>query len=200
MTAGQGRGRPVRLASRNPGKLEELRALLAGSGWLPVPIPVALPLLEPGAGYEANALAKARLAAGDGVFGLGDDSGLEVAALAGGPGWRSAFWGGADPCGWLLAALRGVPPPDRRARFVAAVALVAPDGRAWLGRGELAGTVATCRAGSGGFGYDPVFIPAGSTMTLAQWPAEQKNRISHRARAVAAVLARVSADGLTARR
>lgn len=183
------------LASRNPGKLVEIRALL---GALPVRLlgldgfPEAI-LPEEGDAYEANALAKARSAArATNRWALADDSGLEVDALQGAPGPRSARFGGPglDDAGRsraLLDALAGVPAARRMARFVCVAALVTPHGGAWCFRGECRGRILEAPRGEAGFGYDPVFAPEGSSRSMAELSAEEKNRISHRAHAFRAL-------------
>ena len=148
---------------------------------------------ETGDTYAANAMAKAAAsAAAVGLPALGDDSGLEVDALAGAPGVRSARWAGesatdADRIAKLLAALRDVPAAARGARFRCVVAVAWPDGRVETAAGECAGTIATAPRGAGGFGYDPVFIAAELGRTFGEATAEDKRRLSHRSRAVGAL-------------
>jgi XTP/dITP diphosphohydrolase len=188
------------VATGNAGKLAELRALLAdlrlrvlGLAELP---PLELP--EEGDDYTANAEAKARAAAA--AFGrpaLADDSGLEVEALGGAPGPRSARFGGpglsdARRAALLLERLAERPAAGRRARFVCAAALALPDGAVRSALGTCAGRIAAAPRGHAGFGYDPVFEPDEPGFrdgrTLAELGAPAKARISHRARAVAALL------------
>jgi XTP/dITP diphosphohydrolase len=116
---------------------------------------------------------------------LGEDSGLEVVALAGGPGVRSARYGSEDAGGVerLLRELEGA--EDRRARYVCELVLIGPDGRELRGSGVLEGRIAGEARGSDGFGYDPVFIPGGEERTVAELGNEWKSRNSHRARAAA---------------
>lgn len=116
---------------------------------------------------------------------LGEDSGLEVVALAGGPGVRSARYGSEDAGGVerLLRELEGA--EDRRARYVCELVLIGPDGRELRGSGVLEGRIAGEARGSDGFGYDPVFIPDGEGRTVAELGNEWKSRNSHRARAAA---------------
>jgi len=186
----------VVIATGNPGKVREFREILAGS---PVPLvgldtagAVAFP--EEGDDYTLNAIAKARAAAQQlGLPALADDSGLEVRGLSGGPGPRSARYGGpgldaAGRVAHLLDALAARPGSDRRARFVCVAALATPAGETWTARGECGGRIAEAPEGDGGFGYDPVFVPEGARRSLACWSAEAKNRISHRARAFRALL------------
>jgi XTP/dITP diphosphohydrolase len=190
------------VASRNLKKLAELRRVLDGAG-------VALTLLslddvaafdeapETGATFEENALAKARDAFGaSGLPSVADDSGLEVDALNGMPGVLSARWSGrhGDDSGntaLLLAQIGDVPDERRGAAFVSACALVygAGDARKEIVvRGVWPGRIAREPRGDGGFGYDPVFLPSGSSRTAAELSAEQKDSVSHRGRALSALL------------
>lgn len=191
---------PIVVATGNRGKLVEIREILAE---LPIEWrslaeagPISLP--EEGAEYEANALGKARAAAAaTGLPAVGDDSGLEVDALDGGPGPLSARYGGPglDDAGRvdrLLAALAGVEAGRRGARFVCWAALALPGGGEWTVRGECAGRILEERRGTGGFGYDPVFQVEGGDATMAELPAAEKNRISHRARAFLALADRIN--------
>ena len=124
---------------------------------------------------------------------LGEDSGLEVIALAGGPGVRSARYGSEDAGGVerLLRELEGA--EDRRARYVCELVLIGPDGRELRGSGVLEGRIAGEARGSDGFGYDPVFIPGGEERTVAELGNEWKSRNSHRARAAADLRTSLSA-------
>jgi len=150
-------------------------------------------LPEEGHDYEKNALAKACAAAeASGLPALGDDSGIEVAALAGGPGPGSARYGGpglddAGRSARLLHALAATGSSDRRACFVCVAALAAPGGAVISARGECHGRILAAPRGAGGFGYDPIFQPEGYDVSMAELPAQLKNRISHRARALAAL-------------
>jgi XTP/dITP diphosphohydrolase len=122
------------------------------------------------------------------VWVLGEDSGIECAALDGAPGLHSARWTaglGLDGADALLARLEGE--PERRARMVTALVALAPDGGELRGEGVLEGELATERRGSGGFGYDPIFVPAGDTRTVAEIGDGWKRRNSHRARAAQAL-------------
>jgi len=137
---------------------------------------------------EENARLKAvMISQGSGLPTLAEDSGLEVVTLGGAPGVRSARFSGEEK-NWqannekLLALLSEA--RDRRARFRAVAALALPDGRLWLREGVLEGTIATRARGKGGFGYDPVFVPEGETRTLGEMAPEEKDRISHRRRAL----------------
>ena len=175
-----------RLASGNRHKLDELRAAL--DGW-------ELELLEPerdyppedGATYYENARSKAafgRETAAADEWVLGEDSGIEVAALGGRPGIASARWA-ADGVARLLAELDAV--EDRRARYVCELVALAANGEERRGTGILEGTIAAERRGDEGFGYDPIFVPLGETRTVAELGDVWKRANSHRARAAASL-------------
>ena len=142
---------------------------------------------ETGETYYANARAKALFGPVD-AWTLGEDSGLEVEALGGRPGIRSARYGaeGAEANEKLLGELRGV--EDRSARYICELVLIAPDGRELRGTGVLKGRIGEEPRGSEGFGYDPVFIPEGEERTVAELGNGWKSRNSHRARAAQALL------------
>lgn len=188
------------LATQNPGKLREFRELLADLVAVtgvrlasPTDIGPAIDVEETGSTYAENASLKAvTLAQVSGRLALGDDSGLEVAALNGAPGLYSARYAGpgasdADRRRKLLNELSQFPAP-RPARFVCAIAIAQPDGSLRLFEGECRGEVALAESGSGGFGFDPVFYLPERGATLAALPLAVKNTISHRARAVQAAL------------
>ncbi|MER3419231.1 MAG: non-canonical purine NTP pyrophosphatase [Chloroflexota bacterium] len=186
------------LATTNPGKIRELRALLAGCGWeilTPQDIGLTLHVEETGQTYAENARRKAQgYARASGLVALADDSGLEVDALGGAPGVHSARYAGqdttdADKMGMLLAELREVPDERRTARFRAVIVIATPDGRTFQSEGVCEGRIAHAPRGAGGFGYDPIFLVEGGSRTMAELSAEEKNRISHRARAAAAACA-----------
>jgi len=186
------------LATTNPGKIRELRALLAGCGWeilTPQDMGLTLQVEEIGQTYADNARRKAEAyARASGLVALADDSGLEVDALGGAPGLHSARYAGqdtthADKMGMLLAELRDVPDEQRTARFRAVIVIATPDGRTFQTEGVCEGRIARAPRGAGGFGYDPIFLVEGGSRTMAELPAEEKNRISHRARAAAAACA-----------
>lgn len=181
------------LASGNPGKVAELRRILAG---LDVELldagDVGLPdVEETGETFAENALLKARAGvAACGLACVADDSGLVVDALAGEPGVRSARYAGAhgdDEANLRLVLDRMAGVADRSARFVCVAALAAPDGREWTAEGRIEGTLAEAPRGEGGFGYDPIFLPLGETRTTAELPAENKDAISHRGKAFRAI-------------
>lgn len=181
------------LATENPDKARELRDLLAG---LPLKLRtvadvpgLALPE-ETGATLEENAVLKARAAfEASGMPALADDTGLEVEALAGRPGVRSARYAGPgatyeDNRRRLLAELAGVEPARRRARFTTVVALYRGDGRILLFTGSVEGWILEAPRGTGGFGYDPLFVPDGATRSFAEMTREEKDRFSHRGAAL----------------
>ncbi|GBD84948.1 non-canonical purine NTP pyrophosphatase [bacterium BMS3Abin02] len=186
------------VASKNPDKIGEIEAVLRGLGLVDV---VARGLEWPdveetGTTLEENALLKARaVAAAVGLPALADDTGLEVDALGGAPGVRSARYAGPDATyddnvRRLLAEVADA--QDRSARFRTVMALVFPDGREIVGEGVLEGQIIDERRGTSGFGYDPVFLVDGRT--LAEIDPVEKNAISHRGRALRALAARLSAD------
>jgi XTP/dITP diphosphohydrolase len=189
-------GGRVVVATGNPGKVREIRAILAGlpfelTGLAGVP-PVVFP--AEGDDYARNAAVKAEtVAAATGLPALADDSGLEVAGLGGAPGPHSARYGGPDlddrsRVEHLLSELRARPDADRSARFVCLAALARPGKETVLVRGECVGRILEAPRGSGGFGYDPVFAIEPGGRSMAQVAEAEKNRISHRARAFRALL------------
>ena len=176
----------VVLASRNAHKARELEALLPG--WQIEPLLVDDYPEETGTTYGENALLKARFGHGrSGSWTIGEDSGVEVVALGGRPGVHSARYApeGAPAIAKLLGELEGV--DDRRARYVSELVVVAPDGAELRGTGILEGTIAGEPRGSGGFGYDPVFVPEGEHGTVAELGDDWKHEHSHRARAARAL-------------
>ncbi|MEW6860107.1 RdgB/HAM1 family non-canonical purine NTP pyrophosphatase [Trueperella pyogenes] len=185
------------LATRNAHKVEEVRNILAPL--LPSvpsisPVPARLPEpVEDGATFAENAIIKANQVARElGVPAIADDSGLCVDILGGAPGIFSARWSGrhgddAANLDLLLAQLADVKPAQRGARFVCAAALALPDGTVVVEEGHMAGQLRYERAGEGGFGYDPIFQPEGYDVTNAQLSPADKNAISHRGKAFAAL-------------
>jgi XTP/dITP diphosphohydrolase len=182
------------LATNNPGKLRELKALLAGLRGIalvtPAGLGVHLAVKETGKTYAENAVLKAKaFAAESGLASLADDSGLEVDALEGAPGLYSARYSprpgatDADRWSYLLENLSGKERPWR-ARFRAVIAVAAPTGEAYTAEGICEGQIIPQERGSGGFGYDPIFLLVGREQTMAELSEEEKNRVSHRARAV----------------
>lgn len=193
--------RSVLLASNNPGKIRELRALLAPAQarlLTPADLLLDLQLVEDGQDYAANASLKALgFARAANMLAVGDDSGLEVEALDGAPGLYSARAAGpaatdADRRRMLLERLAPLPPPWP-ARFVCAMALASPEGTIAIAHGVCRGQIGRQERGDSGFGYDPIFIVEDSGMTMAELPEERKNQISHRARAAQALLPRLLA-------
>ncbi len=187
------------LASANPDKAAEIAALLVGHELVPRSAEVP-DVEETGASLEDNARLKARaLMAATGEAAVADDTGLEVAALDGAPGVRSARYAGAgatydDNVAKLLGALEGV--PDRRARFRTVAMACFPDGTEVTAEGVVEGAITTERRGSGGFGYDPVFAPqGGGGRTFAQMSSTEKNALSHRGRAFRALAVALRASG-----
>jgi XTP/dITP diphosphohydrolase len=183
------------IASHNPGKVEEIAALLApfagetiAAGSLGIPEPE-----ETGDSFEANAALKARAAAAASELpSLADDSGLVVPALSGAPGIYSARWAGPAKDFWVAMERvhRELGDKDRNASFVAVLALAWPDGPTELFRGEVEGSLTWPPRGDRGFGYDPIFIPQGATLTFGEIDPVEKHRISHRARAFAKLVER----------
>jgi XTP/dITP diphosphohydrolase len=183
----------ARLASHNEHKAHELQRLMPG--W-------EIELLgadefppEVGTTYYDNARAKAEFGRGIAepeVWVLGEDSGIEVEGLGGGPGIESARSGGKDPVSWLLAELASVEGDGRRARYVCDLVGVSPGGAEVRGTGTLTGRIGAEPRGSEGFGYDPVFIPDGYEQTVAELGNEWKAGHSHRANAANAFLAALS--------
>jgi XTP/dITP diphosphohydrolase len=176
------------IASHNPGKVEEITALLMAFG-IEAVAAEALGLPEPeetGDSFEANAALKAHAAAGAiGLPALADDSGLVVPALDGAPGIYSARWAGPDKdFGMAMARVqRELGDRDRSALFVAVLALAWPDGHTELFRGEVAGRLVWPPRGDRGFGYDPMFVPDKESLTFGEMEPGWKHGISHRARA-----------------
>lgn len=180
----------VVLATTNPHKAEEIRAILDG---LPVPLktlkdfPPLPPVEETGATYEENAEIKSRaVASALGLPAIADDSGIEIDAMDGKPGvYSSRFMGEETPYAeknrLILETLKDAPDGKRGARFVCAAALTLPGGGTVVVRGEVSGAIAREPGGEKGFGYDPIFFLPGFGKTMAGISTEEKNRISHRA-------------------
>jgi XTP/dITP diphosphohydrolase len=188
---------PMKLlvATQNPGKIREFRLLLAALEadiCFPPDLGLHLVVPEDGETYIDNASQKAlTYARASGLLALADDSGLEVDALNGAPGVHSARYTpghDVDRVGALLAHMREVPWEQRTARFRCVVVVASPDGEAYSAGGVCEGRIAFEPAGQGGFGYDPVFFLHEYNCTMAQLSQEEKNRISHRARAVESAL------------
>lgn len=178
------------LASRNEGKVKEIKMLLAGLPWEIFSLsefPAVPEVEEDGATFRENALKKASVVAKTlKMWALADDSGLEVDYLNGAPGVYSARFAGehgddVKNIEKLLTLLNGVPWAQRTARFCSALAFVSPEGDAWTTEGTCEGIIALAPRGEGGFGYDPVFYLPEYDLTMAEIPEEKKNQISHRA-------------------
>lgn len=175
--------RRVVLATGNAHKVDEV-AVILGPGWA---VAAQDPdVEETGTTFEENALLKARTVCDrTGALAIADDSGIEVDALDGRPGIHSARW--TEEADWIprvLRELEGVVGPARSARYVAAAAAVWPDGAELVVRGVVEGHVPERPQGAGGFGYDPIFVPAeGDGRTFAEMSAEEKHLLSHRGRA-----------------
>ncbi len=186
--------RRLLIATTNPGKLVEFRELLGG-----LPVELVLPerdlqVAETGRNYAENAALKARTyAAANGLLTLADDSGLEVDALGGAPGLFSARYSplpganDADRRAHLLANLRGLPRPWT-AHFHCTAALALPDGELHLAEGQVFGEILPEERGTNGFGYDPLFLLPELGRSMAELTREEKNTLSHRARALHAAL------------
>jgi XTP/dITP diphosphohydrolase len=199
----------IALATLNPGKIREIRAICSdwpvkkwtfgrtsgdpgrvSPGWPDVD--------ETGETYLENALLKARaVATVTGIAALADDSGIEVDALGSDPGVRSARFAGegaTDQANLLLLIdrVRSVPPEARTARYRCVVACAWPDGRDVRAEGTCEGRLILEPRGSGGFGYDPIFVPEGETRTMAELTEEEKNAVSHRGRAFRALKAELA--------
>jgi XTP/dITP diphosphohydrolase len=201
--------RRLLVATRSRHKLRELGELLH--------LPAGVELIGPddlgidgepdetGLTFETNARIKARYyAARSGLPTLADDSGLEVEALGWAPGVTSARYAGVDGPGAdranyerLLGELRGLAGPlARRARFVCSVVAVTPNMKHYAATGHWWGSIADAPRGEGGFGYDPVFVPEGSDLTVAEWPQDAKDQASHRALAGRALVDVLRREGL----
>jgi XTP/dITP diphosphohydrolase len=188
------------IASRNDHKIEEMRRILeqAGFDWELVgtaEFPGLPDIEETGTTFAANAMLKARgVSEFTGLPAIGDDSGLCVDALNGMPGILSARWSGThgnDQANLelVLAQISDVPSDRRSASFVCAAAYVHPDGTEFVVEGEMNGSLITAPLGDHGFGYDPIFVPRGHNVTSAQMSSEEKDAISHRGKALAALVA-----------
>lgn len=187
------------IASRNDHKIEEMRRILeqAGFDWELVgtaEFPGLPDIEETGSTFAANAMLKARgVSEFTGLPAIGDDSGLCVDALNGMPGIRSARWSGThgnDQANLelVLAQISDVPADRRNASFVCAAAYVHPDGTEIVVEAAMNGSLIFAPLGDNGFGYDPIFIPEGHLVTSAQMSSEEKDAISHRGKALAALV------------
>ena len=188
------------LATHNAAKLVELRRILAGAGVVAVQLfgldefPGAPEVAETGLTFAENALLKARaIAAFTGLPAVSDDSGLCVEVLNGMPGIFSARWAGRHGddqanLNLVLAQIADIAEPNRGAHFACAAALALPDGREGVAEGRLDGSLTYTPRGTGGFGYDPIFVPEGLSVTTAEMTPEGKDEISHRGRAFRALV------------
>jgi XTP/dITP diphosphohydrolase len=190
-------------ATTNPGKIAEMARILEGTGVVVVPpgvSGVSLEVPEDGKTFEENAVKKAvAYMKASGMPSLADDSGLCVEALGGAPGVRSARFAGPeadDRARWehLLSLMRGV--TDRRAAFVCVAALALDEGRVITAAGRCEGLILDAPRGTGGFGYDPVFLEPASGRTFAELKGEAKDAVSHRGRALRELRARLTELGL----
>jgi XTP/dITP diphosphohydrolase len=179
------------LATASPGKVKEMRDILSNLGIEVVTrddLDININVEETGATFYENAKLKAdAICSASNLPAIADDSGLVVEALDGRPGVFSSSFGGEDltaeqRCKFLLNAMKNV--EQRRAKFVCNIVCVFPDGKELTAIGECAGTIATEVRGLKGFGYDPVFIPAGYDKTMAELSSDEKNAISHRGKAL----------------
>jgi XTP/dITP diphosphohydrolase len=201
------------LASGNPNKAAELQAMAdaLGGGGAGGRLEVVCaaqaggmpPVAEDTGTFAGNARKKAlalRAALPEGAWSLADDSGLCVEALGGAPGVESAYYAGpaGDPAAnlaKLVASMRGVPEGRRGAEFVCVLYLAGPRGREQSFEGRCRGRLLEDPRGAGGFGYDPLFVPEGLDLTLAQLPRQEKNALSHRGRAFALLVGWLAARG-----
>jgi XTP/dITP diphosphohydrolase len=189
----------VYLATKNAGKRDEFRALFAGTGFELAEFPGYRDVVEGETDYAENAALKARalreqlLDAGIEAAVLADDSGLEIGALDGRPGVITAYYGGSDLT-WpqrrefVLSELTQVGNPDRSGRFVCYLHFIDEDGNETAVDAALDGTIATRDRGSDGFGFDPIFIYPAAQKTFSELTFAEKNAVSHRRRAVSALL------------
>ncbi len=177
------------IASKNKGKIREIREIYADLPLAVIEVQDLPEVVEDGASFSENARKKAvEIARHTGKWALADDSGLEVDALEGAPGIRSARWsGGGDEANndKLLAELRDVPAPARTARYRAVVVVASPDGRVIVeADGSCEGVIGFERRGGGGFGYDPLFVLPQHGCTMAELEPSAKNALSHRGQAL----------------
>ena len=192
-------------ATGNRHKIEEMEAITAPFGMTLMTKAEAgvgdLDVEETGTTFEENSLLKARaIMEATGLPAIADDSGLEVDALDGAPGVYSARFSGEGATDEsnnlkLLQLMEGVEDGKRTGRFVSVITLCYPDGRTLTARGECPGSINRSPLGDGGFGYDPLFVPDGFKKTYAQLTAQEKNSISHRARALAVLKEKLQQEG-----
>jgi XTP/dITP diphosphohydrolase len=192
------------LATRNAGKIKEFRRILDELGSKSIDLlgleefPDLEDVEETGSTFRENAVLKATATARETGFpAIADDSGLCVDALGGAPGIYSARWSGEhgdDKANLekVLSQMEGVSPEKRNAHFVCVAALAMPDGRTVYEEGILRGRILTCPIGTYGFGYDPIFLPDGSDISLAQYDAKAKDAISHRGQSLRALAPKIA--------
>ncbi|MDE6873913.1 MAG: XTP/dITP diphosphatase [Lachnospiraceae bacterium] len=196
--------RKIIFATGNEGKMREIREIFKGTPYEVLSMKeagISADIVEDGTSFEENALIKARAVAKlSGEIAMADDSGLVVDFLGGAPGIYSARFLGEDTSyeiknQYILDQLKGVLPSGRTARFVCAIAVVFPDGESGVRTATVEGRIADAPAGDNGFGYDPIFYVPEFGLTTAQLSMEQKNKISHRAKALEAVKREVLCAG-----
>jgi len=192
----------VVVATRNAGKFDEIRAFLRDTGLRLIPLTAFAdvgPLPETGETFEANALQKAQTCMdATGLPALADDSGLEIDYLGGRPGVHSSRFAGEEASDeernrLILEMMRNAGPTQRGARFRCVIALVGLTDEPIIAEGTCEGEIALEPRGTHGFGYDPIFLLPGRGVTMAEIPPEEKNRISHRAQALSALLRKLDA-------
>ena len=188
------------IATRNKGKIAEIARILSFDSGIQIRSVAEFDIAdieETGTTFEENAALKAlTVARATGFVALADDSGLEVDALNGAPGIYSARYAGNhgdDKANneKLIRELAGIAPKERSARFVAVIAVAKPDGSTIMARGELEGEISESARGVNGFGYDPLFMPLGSAKTLGEFEPGRKDKISHRAKALAEIAPKI---------
>ena len=192
------------LASKNQHKLAEISKIVAQFGMelvLQSELGLDIDVDETGETFEENSMLKARaVLEASGMPAIADDSGLMVDALDGAPGVYSARYGGShdrtdeERYRYLLSNLENVPDEKRGAKFVSVITLLYPDGHAIVARGECPGTILHAPRGENGFGYDPVFFVTSEGKSMAELSPERKNEISHRARALQVLAARLEEE------
>jgi XTP/dITP diphosphohydrolase len=190
----------IAIASRNPGKIREILRICSDwpVAWVTSTAGDWPDVDETGKTYVANALLKARAVAGAlDIPGLADDSGIEVDALAGGPGVRSARFAGEGATDrsnlqLLIQRVSQVPESERTARYRCVAVCVSPDGGEVRAEATCGGTLILAPRGTGGFGYDPIFVPKDETRTMAELSDEEKDAISHRGKALRALRAKLA--------
>ena len=189
------------IATRNRGKIRELKELLADFGLDILPLdhfPQVREIVEDGDTFFENAMKKAKtVSEKTGFLAIADDSGLEVDALKGAPGVYSARYAGEDATDEqnylkLLDEMKDIPTEKRGAQFRCVIVAYRPDGRWVSAEGICRGRITSSPRGDKGFGYDPVFVPEGETRTMAELTREEKNRISHRGKALGILREKIS--------